>query len=76
MIFSGQKKISIFFISSQLFKRSSYLQTLGPTESTDNHLHDTVDELQKTVETLNQQKQSTTERLSKIQTENTDLKSR
>lgn len=62
--------------ASQLFKRSSYLQTLGPTESTDNHLHDTVDELQKTVETLNQQKQSTTERLSKIQTENTDLKSR
>lgn len=35
-----------------------------------------VEELQKTVETLNQQKQSTTERLSKIQSENTDLKSR
>jgi chaperonin cofactor prefoldin len=32
--------------------------------------------LQKTVDTLSQQKQSTIERLSKIQSENTDLKSR
>ena len=35
-----------------------------------------VDELQKTVETLTEQKEKTTERLAKIQSENTDLKSR
>jgi hypothetical protein len=35
-----------------------------------------VDELQKTVEVLTEQKQTTTDRLSKIQSENTDLKSR
>ena len=35
-----------------------------------------VEELQKTVDTLSDQKRNTTERLSKIQSENTDLKSR
>ena len=35
-----------------------------------------VEELQKTVETLTEQKKTTTDRLSKIQSENSDLKSR
>jgi hypothetical protein len=61
---------------SQILKRNSYLQPVLPTEQTEQQLQETVEELQKTVDTLNQQKQSTTERLSKIQSENTDLKSR
>jgi predicted nucleic acid-binding Zn-ribbon protein len=62
--------------ASQIFKRNSYLQPVIPTEQDELQLQDTVEELQKTVDTLSQQKQSTIERLSKIQSENTDLKSR
>jgi len=61
---------------SQPLKRSSYLQPVIPTEQGEQQLQETVEELQKTVDTLSEQKQATTERISKIQSENTDLKSR
>ena len=83
-------------LSSQIFKRSSYLQPVVSSEQADQQLQETVggneafldwtesnrlcsfqvEELQKTVDTLSDQKRNTTERLSKIQSENTDLKSR
>ncbi|CAF2838012.1 unnamed protein product [Rotaria sp. Silwood2] len=57
-------------------KRNSYLQSAISTEQVEQQLQETVDELQKRLETLSDQKQTTTERLAKIQSENTDLKSR
>ncbi|CAF3760049.1 unnamed protein product [Rotaria sordida] len=57
-------------------KRSSYLQSVLPTEQAEQQLQETVDELQKKLDTLSEQKQTTTDRLAKIQSENTDLKSR
>ncbi|CAF3599334.1 unnamed protein product [Rotaria sp. Silwood1] len=62
--------------TSQTLKRSSYLQPVIPTEQVEQQLQETVDELQKRLETLTDQKQTTTERLAKIQSENSDLKSR
>ncbi|UJR31452.1 hypothetical protein I4U23_018943 [Adineta vaga] len=61
---------------AQNLKRNSYLQPIVPSEQPEQQLQETVDELQKTVDTLADQKQKTTERLSKIQSENTDLRSR
>ncbi|CAF1039798.1 unnamed protein product [Adineta ricciae] len=62
--------------ASQLLKRNSLLQSSHPSEENGQILQETVDELQKTVEVLTEQKATTTDRLSKIQSENSDLKSR
>ncbi|CAF0904730.1 unnamed protein product [Adineta steineri] len=61
---------------SQLSKRSNYLQPIHPSEEVEQQLQETVDELQKTVEVLTEQKETTVDRLAKIQSENTDLKTR
>jgi len=61
---------------SQIFKRTSYIQPTISTDPNDQQLQETVDELQKTVETLTEQKLKTSDRLAKIQSENSDLRSR
>ncbi|CAF1511657.1 unnamed protein product [Rotaria magnacalcarata] len=61
---------------SNTLKRNSYLPPITPAEQADQQLQETVDDLQLKIETLTEQKQATTERLAKIQSENGDLRSR
>ncbi|CAM2715521.1 unnamed protein product [Rotaria socialis] len=61
---------------SEILKRNNYLKPVTPAEELEQHLQESVEELQKTVENLTVQKQTTTDRLSRIQSENTDLKKR
>ncbi|CAF3702486.1 unnamed protein product [Rotaria sp. Silwood1] len=61
---------------AEVLKRNNPLKSTIPSEEIDQQLQESVDELQKTVEDLTVQKQTTTDRLTKIQYENTDLKKR
>ncbi|CAM4813957.1 unnamed protein product [Rotaria magnacalcarata] len=61
---------------SDILKKNNYLKPITPTEELEQRLQESVEELQKTVENLTVQKQTTTDRLSRIQSENTDLKKR
>jgi hypothetical protein len=62
--------------STPILKRNNHLQLINPAEEIEHQLQDSVEDLQKTVEVLNEQKRTTTDRLAKIQSENTDLRSR
>ncbi|CAF1346924.1 unnamed protein product [Rotaria sordida] len=61
---------------SEVSKRNNPLKLTIPSEEIDQQLQESVDELHKTVDDLTKQKQTTTDRLAKIQNENTDLKNR
>ncbi|UJR15224.1 hypothetical protein I4U23_002183 [Adineta vaga] len=61
---------------SHVSKRNCFLQPRNLSDENDQLIQETVEELQKTVEILTEQKVATTDRLAKIQSENSDLKIR